>query len=120
MDRSNVPGEDRATVLPRDPDACARRLREALHCDAVIVSDTFGRPWREGMVNVAPGISGLEPLEDYRSTSDRCGRRLEATVIALADELAAAAGLVMSKSAGTPVLLISGSVRKPARARRSR
>jgi coenzyme F420-0:L-glutamate ligase/coenzyme F420-1:gamma-L-glutamate ligase len=108
VDQSNVPGDDWATVLPLDPDASARRLREALACGAVIISDTFGRPWREGLVNVAIGIAGLAPLADLRGARDRTGKPLRATVLAVADELAAAAGLVMGKSAGVPVALISG------------
>jgi coenzyme F420-0:L-glutamate ligase/coenzyme F420-1:gamma-L-glutamate ligase len=108
VDESNVPGDHRATILPRDPDESARRLRQALGCGAVIVSDTFGRPWREGLVNVAIGVSGLGPLEDYRGRSDRSGRALQSTVIAVADELAAAAGLVMRKDEGVPVALVTG------------
>jgi len=108
VDQSNVPGEHFATTLPADPDASASRIRAALGCGAVIVSDTFGRPWREGLVNVAIGVSGLEPLDDLRGLSDRSGRRLQSTTLAVADELAAAAGLVMPKSAGVPVALITG------------
>jgi len=114
VDRSNVPGEDHATILPADPDASARRLRKALGCGAVIITDTFGRPWREGLVNVAIGVSGLEALEDCRGRRDRNGRVLEATVIATADELAAAAGLVMRKAEGVPAVLIKGFVWQPA------
>ena len=114
VDQSNTPGEDCATVLPQDPDASARALRTDLNCGAVIVSDTFGRPWREGLVNVAIGISGLEPLEDLRGARDRGGRKLTATLLARADELAAAAGLVMPKSAGVPVALIEGFEWQPA------
>jgi len=113
VDQSNVPGSDFATVLPRDPDASARRLREALGCGAVIVTDTFGRPWREGLVNVAIGVSGMEALEDWRGSADRQGRLLQATVLAAADELAAAAGLVMVKNAGVPVALIRGFAFRP-------
>lgn len=105
---SNVPGGNCATILPRDPDQSARRLREALACGAVIITDTFGRPWREGLVNVAIGVAGLEPLEDYRGRLDRSGRALQSTVIALADELAAAAGLVMRKQDGVPAALVTG------------
>src|SRR5262249_335324 len=105
VDQSNVPGEHFATTLPPDPDSSARRIREALRCGAVILSDTFGRPWREGLVNVAIGVSGLEPVLDLRGDRDRCGRALHGTVLAIADELAAAAGLVMRKSAGVPVAL---------------
>jgi len=114
VDVSNVPGENRATVLPEDPDCSAVRLREALRAAtgkecAVIVTDTFGRPWREGLVNVAIGAAGFRTLTDYRGRRDRQGRRLHATVIAVADELAAAAGLLMQKDAGTPVVLIYGA-----------
>ena len=108
VDQSNVAGEDRVTLLPRDPDASACRLRAQLGCGAVIVSDTFGRPWREGLVNVAIGAAGLEPLEDYRGRPDSAGRPLQSTIIAIADELAAAAGLVMRKTDGVPVALIAG------------
>ena len=108
IDQSNVPGEHFATTLPVDPDASARRIREGLGCGAVIVSDTFGRPWREGLVNVAIGISGLEALGDLRGARDRSGRLLQSTVLAVADELAAAAGLAMPKSGGVPVALITG------------
>jgi coenzyme F420-0:L-glutamate ligase/coenzyme F420-1:gamma-L-glutamate ligase len=108
IDQSNVPGEHFATTLPVDPDASARRIHEGLGCGAVIVSDTFGRPWREGLVNVAIGISGLEALGDLRGARDRLGRVLHATILAVADELAAAAGLAMPKSAGVPVALITG------------
>jgi len=108
VDQSNVPGEERVTLLPVDPDASACRLRAQLGCGAVIVSDTFGRPWREGLVNVAIGVSGLEPLEDWRGRADFTGKPLHATVIALADEIAAAAGLVMRKADGVPVALVTG------------
>ena len=108
VDQSNTVGDDFATVLPDDPDASARRLREALGCGAVIVTDTFGRPWREGLVDVAIGVAGLEPLEDYRGSTDRRGRPLNVTIIAVADQLAAAAGLLMRKPDGAPVVLIRG------------
>jgi coenzyme F420-0:L-glutamate ligase/coenzyme F420-1:gamma-L-glutamate ligase len=108
VDQSNTAGDDFATVLPEDPDASARRLRDALGCGAVIVTDTFGRPWREGLVDVAIGVAGLEPLEDYRGSTDRRGRPLAVTIIAVADQLAAAAGLIMRKPDGTPVVLIRG------------
>ena len=108
VDRSNTAGEYDATLLPADPDASASALRTSLDCGAVIISDTFGRPWREGLVNVAIGVSGIEPLEDLRGTRDRGGQVLTATLLARADELAAAAGLVMGKSAGVPVALVDG------------
>jgi coenzyme F420-0:L-glutamate ligase/coenzyme F420-1:gamma-L-glutamate ligase len=114
VDQSNVPGEDRATLLPADPDASARRLRRQLGCGAVIVSDTFGRPWREGLVNVAIGVSGLHPLDDYRGRADYTGKPLQSTIVATADEIAAAAGLVMRKADGVPVALVSGLEWPPA------
>jgi len=102
-----------ASLLPRDPDASAEEIRETLEQVfglklAVIVSDTFGRPWREGLVNVALGVAGLNPLEDYRGQTDSSGQMLTATVVALADELAAAAEVVMGKTRGIPVALIRG------------
>lgn len=108
VDQSNVPGEDCAAVLPRDPDGSARKLLDALACGAVIITDTFGRPWREGLVNVAIGVAGLVPLEDWRGRADRDGRPLKSTIQAIADELASAASLVMRKDAGVPVALIHG------------
>jgi coenzyme F420-0:L-glutamate ligase/coenzyme F420-1:gamma-L-glutamate ligase len=113
VDASNVtPGF--VTVLPRDPDASAERLRGALaaRCGApvaVIVSDTFGRPWREGAVNVALGVAGLRPLVDYRGDVDPYGRRLESSMTALADQLASAAEVVMRKTAQTPVAIVRGA-----------
>lgn len=119
VDHSNVPGEDVVTLLPRDPDGSAERLAKELSKKtgkriAVIVSDTFGRPWRLGLTNVAIGASGLPVLVDLRGTRDREGKPLTATVLAVADELAAAAGLLMGKSSGTPVVLIRGYRFKPA------
>jgi coenzyme F420-0:L-glutamate ligase/coenzyme F420-1:gamma-L-glutamate ligase len=113
VDASNVePGF--VTVLPDDPDASAARLRVALMAAfgcpvAVIVSDTFGRAWREGVVNVALGVAGLQPLIDYRGSADTYGRPLTSTVIALADELAAAAEIVTRKTSGTPVAIVRGA-----------
>ena len=113
-DQSNVPGERFATVLPSDPDASAHALRNRLNCGALLITDSFGRPWREGLVNVAIGVSGMEPLEDCRGTLDRDRHVLQATVVARGDELAAAAGLVMKKAAGVPVALIHGFQWPPA------
>ena len=112
VDASNVE-EGTALLLPEDPDASARRIRETLGASfgvnvAVIVSDTFGRPWREGLVNVAIGVSGIAPLIDYRGQKDSHGNALRVTVIAIADELTSAAELVMRKSAGIPVAIIRG------------
>lgn len=112
VDMSNVP-RGRASLLPENPDASARRLQEQLtrtfgvHV-AVIISDTFGRPWREGLVNVALGVAGITPLVDYRGQRDTHGTTLQATVIALADELAAAGGLVMGKLDRVPAAVLQG------------
>jgi coenzyme F420-0:L-glutamate ligase/coenzyme F420-1:gamma-L-glutamate ligase len=108
VDQSNVEGDDAATILPSDPDASARRLRESLGCGAVIITDTFGRPWREGLVDVAIGVAGFDPVDDLRGRTDRHGRKLASTIIAIGDQLAAAAGLVMRKDAGCPIALIRG------------
>jgi coenzyme F420-0:L-glutamate ligase/coenzyme F420-1:gamma-L-glutamate ligase len=113
VDASNVPGDDMVCLLPLDPDASAARLREALVTRmgselAVIVSDSFGRPWREGITNVAIGVSGMDPLADYRGQRDPHGHPLEASVLAVADELAAAAELVMGKVVGIPVAIVRG------------
>jgi len=118
VDHSNVPGDDTVTILPRDPDRSAKNLAAALlkrarKRIAVIISDTFGRPWRLGLTNVAIGASGLPVLLDLRGTRDRHGKPLTATVLAVADELAAAAGLLMGKSEGSPVILIRGYRYKP-------
>ena len=114
VDQSNIAGEHFATLLPADPDASARRLRSSLNCGAVIITDTFGRPWREGLVDVAIGVAGLDPLDDLRGFTDRHGHKLSSTIIAMADQLAAAAGLVMRKAAGCPVALIHGFEWQPA------
>ncbi len=113
VDASNVPGDDMVCLLPVAPDASAAELREALVARtgsnlAVIVSDSFGRPWREGITDVAIGVSGLDPLADYRGQRDLHGYPLEASVLAVADELAAAAELVMGKTAGIPVAIVRG------------
>jgi coenzyme F420-0:L-glutamate ligase/coenzyme F420-1:gamma-L-glutamate ligase len=113
VDRSNAPGDGWVVLLPEDPDASARRLREALGArfgvaPAVVISDSFGRAWRRGTVEVAIGVAGLEPLLDLRGTVDRRGYVLETTLVALADEVASAAGLVMGKADGTPAALVRG------------
>ena len=112
VDLSNAPGPDVAVLLPEDPDESARRLCDALSSPAgptpVIISDTFGRPWREGLVDVALGSAGLAPIRDDRGSRDRAGRELIVTQPATADQLAAAAGLLMWKSAGVPVVVIEG------------
>ena len=113
VDHSNIPGSDVVTLLPVDPDASAARLRDRLReftgvTAAVIVSDTFGRPWRLGIVNVALGVAGMPALIDMRGRIDDAGKELHATVLAVADEVAAAAGLVMGKTGRTPVVVVRG------------
>jgi len=112
VDASNV-APDRLVLLPLDPDASAtgirERIREVAGVDvAVIVSDTFGRPWRVGQTNIAIGVAGMAPIRDHRGEPDTFGTVLEATEIAVADELAGAAELVMRKSEGIPVALVRG------------
>jgi coenzyme F420-0:L-glutamate ligase/coenzyme F420-1:gamma-L-glutamate ligase len=113
VDRSNTPGDDWVVLLPRDPDASAAAIREALAArfgtaPAVIVTDSFGRAWRQGTTDVAIGVAGMHPLLDLRGEPDARGRPLEATLIAVADELAGAAELVMGKASGVPAALIRG------------
>ena len=113
VDLSNVGGGDAATLLPIDSDSSARQLRARLGDlagarPAVIISDSFGRPWRNGIVNVAIGCAGLEPLVDLRDTPDADGRVMHSTVVAVADELASAADLAGGKVAGRPVVLVRG------------
>lgn len=112
VDASNVP-PDRLALLPLDPDGSAEALRARLRAltgteVGVIVSDTFGRPWRMGQTNVALGVAGIHPLRDHRGEKDAFGATLEATTIAIADELAGAAELVMGKSDGIPVAIVRG------------
>ena len=107
VDRSNMEGDDVVAVLPPDPDASARairdRLREQTGVDvAVIISDTFGRPWREGLVNVAIGLAGMQANVDYTGQYDAQGYELKVTALSVADELAAAAELVMNKLDNVP------------------
>jgi len=106
VDRSNVV-DGFVSLLPEDPDASAARLSGALGAP-VVITDTFGRPWRQGQVNVAIGVAGLPALVDLRGEKDAHGRVLEATVIALADEVAAAAGLVQGKAQGVPAAIVRG------------
>jgi len=113
VDHSNIPGEDVVTLLPKNPDRSARKLAIGLRKRsgkrmAVIISDTFGRPWRLGLSNVAIGAAGLPVLRDLRGTRDSQGKILTATVLAAADDLAAAAGLLMGKAENSPVVLIRG------------
>jgi coenzyme F420-0:L-glutamate ligase/coenzyme F420-1:gamma-L-glutamate ligase len=113
VDVSNVDGGRHAVLLPVDPDRSAARLRRELKKQlgieiAVIVSDSFGRPWREGLTEVAIGVAGMRPLVDYRGRRDPHGYSLHSTIDAVADELACAAGLVCGKLAGTPACVIRG------------
>lgn len=109
VDTSNAGGPDRVVTLPRDPDASARALRAALPGrPAVVIADSFGRAWRHGQCDVAIGLAGLAPLEDWRGRADADGRELRATWIAIADEAAAAADLVRDKTSRTPAVLVRG------------
>ena len=119
LDESNSMAEDRAILLPVDADASAARIRTELKSlsgaeVAVLISDTFGRPWRDGLTEVCLGISGMEAMLDLRGTHDMGGRELSHTVVAVADELACAAGLLMEKASAIPAVLIRGYAYKPA------
>ena len=119
VDASNVPGDDTVCLLPIDPDTSATRLREALARDpgieaAVIISDSFGRAWRHGITDVAIGVAGMDPVADYRGLNDPHGYPMEASVLAVADELAAAAELVMGKTDGIPLAMVRGYSYSPA------
>jgi len=113
VDRSNAPGEGWLVLLPRDPDASAAALRDALAvrfgvAPAVVVSDSFGRAWRQGTTDVAIGVAGMSPLLDLRGTRDARGYELTSTLVAVADELAGAAELVLGKSNGVPAAIVRG------------
>ena len=117
VDRSNA-GHARAILLPEDPDRSANRVRLRLQhrfgvTIAVIVTDTFGRVWRRGLVDVAIGVAGMDPIEDLRGTVDTFGRPLEVSEVAVADEVAAAADLVMGKATGIPAAIVRGVSWKP-------
>jgi coenzyme F420-0:L-glutamate ligase/coenzyme F420-1:gamma-L-glutamate ligase len=121
VDESNVAGGGTVTLLPLDPDNSAAVLRAALRdrtgvSVAVIISDTFGRPWREGQVNIAIGAAGLAPLADYAGQPDSYGYIMQASLIAVADELASAAELVMGKIDAVPVAIIRGYAYAPSEA----
>lgn len=118
VDASNVPGEDRVCLLPADPDASAAKIRETLASRVgndivVVISDSFGRPWREGITNVAIGVAGMNPLVDYRGEQDPYGYQLAASVLAVADEIAAAAELVMGKTSGVPLAVVRNYPYRP-------
>lgn len=113
IDSSNVPGEDTVCLLPQDPDASARRIRAEIAAATgarvgVVVADSFGRAWRLGQVEVAIGCAGLAPLDDWRGRRDAEGRELAATMIAIADEAAAAADLVRDKASRVPAAVVCG------------
>jgi coenzyme F420-0:L-glutamate ligase / coenzyme F420-1:gamma-L-glutamate ligase len=115
VDASNA-ADGTVIMLPLDPDASARRIRARLReltatAPAVVITDSFGRAWRHGQCDVALGVAGLAPLEDWRGRTDAHGRELHATWIAVADELAAAADLARSKDSGEPVVLVGGAGR---------
>ena len=119
VDASNVPGGATVCLLPVDPDASAARLREAFAEDpgvevAVVISDSFGRAWRHGITDVAIGVAGMDPVADYRGRRDPHGYPMEASVLAVADELAAAAELVMGKTDGIPLAIVRGYSYSPA------
>ena len=114
IDTSNVPGDGVVSLLPEDSDMSARRIQGEVYTAspgirvAVIVSDTFGRAWREGHTNFAIGIAGIDPFRDYRGTLDSCGKTLKVTRIAVADELTSTAELVVGKASGIPAAIIRG------------
>jgi coenzyme F420-0:L-glutamate ligase/coenzyme F420-1:gamma-L-glutamate ligase len=113
VDASNAPAPDTLVVLPRDPDDSARRIRARLReltgrAPAVLLSDSFGRPWRHGQLDVAVGLAGMQPLDDWRGRSDATGLRLHATWLADADAAAASAELARAKDSREPVVILSG------------
>jgi coenzyme F420-0:L-glutamate ligase/coenzyme F420-1:gamma-L-glutamate ligase len=113
VDASNAPEPDTVVLLPEDPDVSAARIRDRLEeltgrNVAVLITDSFGRPWRQGTIDVALGAAGLEVIRDLRGTRDRVGYELHATMIAVADEIASAAELVMGKTAGVPAAVVRG------------
>jgi coenzyme F420-0:L-glutamate ligase/coenzyme F420-1:gamma-L-glutamate ligase len=122
VDASNV-APDTVTVLPMDPDRSARAIREGLgrlldltpeRLPAVVISDSFGRPWRWGIVDVALGVAGFGPLDDQRGRPDTGGRVMRSTIVAVADEIASAAELASGKTSGRPVVLVRGATLPPA------
>jgi coenzyme F420-0:L-glutamate ligase/coenzyme F420-1:gamma-L-glutamate ligase len=122
VDESNGVAPGTVTLLPADADASAERLRTALVAAAgvdvgTIVTDTFGRPWREGQIDVALGVAGIGALLDLRGRTDLGGRDLQHTILAVADEIAAAAGLVMEKSSGVAAVIVRGFSWKATRGR---
>lgn len=123
VDRSNIDG-DRIVLLPERPDRSAASIRARLERDcgapiAVIITDTFGRPWRRGLTDVAIGVSGITPIEDLRGSPDMHGRILDVTEIAIVDEIASAADLVMGKNSGIPAAVVRGMNWTPGEGRAS-
>jgi coenzyme F420-0:L-glutamate ligase/coenzyme F420-1:gamma-L-glutamate ligase len=113
VDESNTLADERAILLPVDADASARKIRDGLKrlfgADvAVMVTDTFGRPWRDGLTEICIGVAGINPMLDLRGTNDLGGRELHHTVIAIADQMAAASGLLMEKASAIPAVLVRG------------
>jgi coenzyme F420-0:L-glutamate ligase/coenzyme F420-1:gamma-L-glutamate ligase len=113
VDASNAPSPGTLVLLPRDPDASARRIRARLReltgrAPAVLLSDSFGRPWRHGQLDVAVGLAGMQPLDDWRGRNDAAGLRLQATWLADADAAAACAELARAKDSREPVAILSG------------
>ncbi|HYB89420.1 MAG TPA: coenzyme F420-0:L-glutamate ligase [Candidatus Binataceae bacterium] len=118
VDESNSLEDDRAILLPVDPDASAGRIRAGIRARygvdiAIVITDTFGRPWRDGLTEICLGISGMNPMLDLRGSTDLGGRELQHTVVAIADELAAAAGLLMEKSSAIPAVHVRGYAYEP-------
>src|ERR1700689_5467270 len=118
VDESNSLEDDRAILLPEDPDASASRLRDEIRrltgaAVAVVITDTFGRPWRDGLTEICLGIAGMNPEVDFRGTTDLGGRELNHTVIAIADEIASAAGLLMEKAGAIPAVVVRGYQYEP-------
>ena len=113
VDASNTGARETVTLLPHDPDASARQLRERLTAQlgvelAVVISDSFGRPWRFGIVDVALGVAGFKPLDDQRGRPDADGRTMQSTIVAVADEICSAAELAAGKTSRQPVVLVRG------------
>jgi coenzyme F420-0:L-glutamate ligase/coenzyme F420-1:gamma-L-glutamate ligase len=118
VDESNSLEDERAILLPEDPDASARRLRDEIRrrlgvSVAVLITDTFGRPWRDGLTEVCLGVAGMNPILDLRGTTDLGGRELHHTVVAIADEIASAAGLLMEKAGAVPAVVVRGFKYEP-------
>jgi coenzyme F420-0:L-glutamate ligase/coenzyme F420-1:gamma-L-glutamate ligase len=114
VDASNMGTDDTVTLLPGDPDRSARELRDRIERDlgvavGIVISDSFGRPWRWGIVDVALGVAGFLPLDDQRGLPDTAGRVMRATIVAVADEIASAAELASGKTSRRPVVLVRGA-----------